>query len=197
MIHPTNATFPSGGATTAMFLGTLLIVYGKRWFYWVIGLSYILLISFSRLYLGVHFPLDVLGGWALAAIFLVLYFKLGEGIEAWLKKIGLEGALFVGLAVPASLMILFASKTVNFVMGAAIGIAIGSYFSLKKGLFLHKPKSWILGLSRSILSIVLLFSGYFLIPGADDFTKSLTIGLIMSLLVSPFCKWLTETKLRL
>lgn len=45
-----------------------------------------LVVSFTRLYLGVHFPTDILAGWALGALVLGAYFALGPLIEALLSR---------------------------------------------------------------------------------------------------------------
>jgi undecaprenyl-diphosphatase len=52
----------SGHAATAMAIGlTAAGIYRRWWFSLAIG-TYVVLTAFSRLYLGVHFPLDVLFG---------------------------------------------------------------------------------------------------------------------------------------
>lgn len=47
----------------------------------------IFIVVFSRLYLGVHFPLDVLCGFAIGIIFLVIYFESIESILTISRKI--------------------------------------------------------------------------------------------------------------
>jgi membrane-associated phospholipid phosphatase len=48
----------------------------KRIVIWAASIFFVLLIGFTRLYLGVHFPTDLLAGWALGAIILLLMYAL-------------------------------------------------------------------------------------------------------------------------
>lgn len=58
-------SFPSSHATNISAAFTLFIYYYRR--YTVIWITIILLIGFSRIYVGVHYPSDVLGGFILGA----------------------------------------------------------------------------------------------------------------------------------
>lgn len=80
---PSSFSFPSGHAMGSMtFVMALLILgWGSRWslFVAVLGFLYVLIIGWTRLYLGVHFPSDILGGWLLAiawTISMSLLFKI-------------------------------------------------------------------------------------------------------------------------
>lgn len=63
--------FPSGHAMGSMALVAALVIltWRSRWRWWTVGLGsiYVLMIAWTRLYLGVHYPSDVVAGW-LAAI---------------------------------------------------------------------------------------------------------------------------------
>ena len=79
-------SFPSGHSTTAVaFYGVIfysIIRNTKRHrvkFRWMIGaLLFMLLLGFSRLYLGVHYLSDVLGGYSLGLLWLLLAISITE-----------------------------------------------------------------------------------------------------------------------
>lgn len=86
-IYPENSfSFPSGHATIAIafygFLAYILIKNAKQWKrkinIFFTGLILIILIGFSRLYLGVHYVSDVWGGYLAGAIWLIIAIGFSE-----------------------------------------------------------------------------------------------------------------------
>lgn len=71
----TSFSFPSGHAMGSMTLvvAILLITRGTKfhYLYKIIGSLYVLLIAWTRLYLGYHYPSDILGGWMLAIAWVI------------------------------------------------------------------------------------------------------------------------------
>jgi undecaprenyl-diphosphatase len=89
-------SFPSGHATVAVgFYGMLTVILAyrlrgvARWAVAACGVVVVLLIGFSRLYLGVHYPTDVLAGYLAALLWLVC---LGAVYALWLSVRGLRAA---------------------------------------------------------------------------------------------------------
>ncbi len=85
--RPTDFSFPSGH--TAASFATVSALYFSRQRLWKPALALAVLISFSRLYLYVHYPTDVLAGIMLGIIVGFMGCKLaelGEGIWKRLKQ---------------------------------------------------------------------------------------------------------------
>ncbi len=74
---PKDYSFPSGHTLSSVIGATVLTKTDRRFGYGAIPLA--ALIAFSRLYLYVHFPSDVLAGAALGAAIGALVFRWGRG----------------------------------------------------------------------------------------------------------------------
>lgn len=72
---------PSLHAMNAVVMWPLLARYIQRWWAWLVALLLIALSGIARVYLGVHFPSDVIVGWLLALLLLLLWWR-------WAKPIG-------------------------------------------------------------------------------------------------------------
>jgi membrane-associated phospholipid phosphatase len=75
IVHESSFSFPSGHAmaSSALALTIMVLVWPTRW-RWpaiVLGAAYIVLIGFTRVYLGVHYPSDVIGGWAVSFVWIM------------------------------------------------------------------------------------------------------------------------------
>jgi len=86
-VDPQTFSFPSGHAMSAMIFYTSVSIVaarlggpGLRAFVRVLAIMMIPTMGFTRLYLGVHYPSDVVGGWAMGAAWVALiYLAFDDG----------------------------------------------------------------------------------------------------------------------
>ena len=62
----------------------------KRRLIWIGVIVFLLLMGFTRLYLGVHFPTDLFAGWLISGVILALWFIPGPRLEKRLASSGLR-----------------------------------------------------------------------------------------------------------
>ena len=72
LVEEASFSFPSGHAmgSSAFAFGLVAILWNTkwRWLALVVASVYVVSIGFSRLYLGVHYPTDILAGWLLSLV---------------------------------------------------------------------------------------------------------------------------------
>ena len=157
---PTSYGFPSGGAANAMIVGSMLILYCKHRLAWPIAIIYFVLISFSRMYLGVHFPLDVLGGWVLGALIVTLFYYTVEQIEKFARKhLSTMTALSIGL--PFLGWVISQDKRIDLVLSSLIAVGLGIFLSRYFRYIPHPPKTLRIGLWRGLIGIATTFVLFF------------------------------------
>lgn len=88
---------PSGHATNAASVWGVLGVSIKRTWSTILIIVLILLIGLSRIVLGVHFLTDVVVGWALGALLLLVFLRLEDPVVAWFNKLVLKQQIFVAI----------------------------------------------------------------------------------------------------
>ena len=112
---------PSGHSMSAVVMWGLVAAELRKGWVWVVAVLLMILVGFSRVSLGVHFPTDVLGGWAVGGLVLAGWRLLVPGIEAALARAGLGVQLALGAGVP----LVFAALTPAIGSGSAAGVLIG------------------------------------------------------------------------
>jgi len=92
---------PSGHAQSSLTAyGYLATSLKKRWA-WIVATVLVLAVAFSRVYLGVHFVTDILGGWLTGAIVLLAFTQLEPRVTRWIasKSIGFQITALVSVSL--------------------------------------------------------------------------------------------------
>ena len=82
VVNAKNASFPSGHTAEAFAMATAMSVAVPKWYVIVPAYSWAALVAYSRMYLGVHYPTDILGGAIVGAGSGYLMYELNK----WLQK---------------------------------------------------------------------------------------------------------------
>lgn len=99
LVEAHGYSFPSGHSSISTAIGIILIYFilkrakNKKVAYILSGLIliYLLLVGFSRVYVGAHYPTDILGGWLIAIIWSYVSisaynFCIKKGVDKYLDK---------------------------------------------------------------------------------------------------------------
>jgi membrane-associated phospholipid phosphatase len=184
-----GGAFPSGhaqGATT--FWGLAAFYFRKRWLWWLAVVT-ILLVSVSRLYLGVHWLIDVFGG-IIIGIAIIGLTMLVDTFVTNALQIPWWVILLLGIAIPLALSIFAPSPESGLLTGA-----FTAYLTAPLLLEHHPPKTlWkrvVLALLGVILVFAFLFGSSKLLPEEfkrdpiGSFVRYLLLGYV-GLLVTPW-----------
>lgn len=117
---------PSGHAQgTATFWGYVATQLKTR-AWWTLAVVIPLLVGIGRMYLGDHFPQDVLAGWALGIVIVAAYALYQPRVGAWLSAQSLARQIALGAVIPLALFALHATNDT----AKSAGVLLGFYACL-------------------------------------------------------------------
>ena len=119
-------SFPSGHSSGAVTVYGSIAYHekNKKWL-WIVAGVLSFLVGFSRVYVGAHFPTDVLCGWVLGALIIV--------IITWMRKVIKKSWMFNLVLVLTTLPGFFYCKSNDYfsTMGMLIGFVLAEPFEQK------------------------------------------------------------------
>ncbi len=133
---------PSFHAMEATVMWGMFAIWLKKPWFWALAVTMVLLIGFSRVYLGVHFPTDVLAGYAIGVFFLLIYATGGHTLERWLKALPFRLQIWLSLTVPLVLAISHPTDDVIVIMSALSGFCLGLALLYRYVSFSAKGPIW-------------------------------------------------------
>lgn len=149
--------FPSGHTQSAVVVWGYLASQVRRRWLWALAAVMVLFIPLSRIYLGVHFPHDVLGGYLIGLALLVLYLWLEPKAEAWLAERSLPWQLGLAVGIPLLLVLLFPTQDGVTEGATLMGMTVGFVLERRWVRFEVAGPAWKRAL-RFLLGFVVLFA---------------------------------------
>ena len=130
LAHAGDGGMPSGHTQSAVVVWGFIAAQVKKPSMWILAGFLIMTIPLSRLYLGVHFPTDLFGGYLIGAVLLMAYLRFAPKIEAGLAKTGIRWQMAAAIGLPACLILLsptdarYAVTAGSVLLGFAPGMII-------------------------------------------------------------------------
>ncbi|MCB0213838.1 MAG: phosphatase PAP2 family protein [Anaerolineae bacterium] len=97
---------PSTHASDSLAVWGYLAYQMRRGGFWIAITVLVFLIGLSRLYLGVHFPHDVLFGWIVGAVVLLLFITAEQRLTPWLQTQSAGTVIGLGFGVSMVIVLL-------------------------------------------------------------------------------------------
>ena len=162
---------PSGHAQYTMTIWLALALAVKRRWFWVLAVALSLIIGFSRVVLGAHFPEQVAVGWLLGAAIFGLYVAIHPQLEATLARLGIPAQLGLAVGLPLILVLLHPVPDVIAASAVLMGLGLGLVAAPWAGAWTPEG-TWSQRLLRYLIGIVVLLGLYFglsvVLPGEGE-----------------------------
>jgi membrane-associated phospholipid phosphatase len=201
----TSPSFPSGHAQGTLVNWGYVAYCLRSPVFWGVTIVVLLGVGLSRIVLGVHFPQDVIAGWLIGLVVLVLYIWLEPPVARWLS--GQRSAIQVVLALGVPIVLIFLhpsdmdgiypAEGAITPMGALAGLGLGMVME-RKWVHFRADGAWVRRALRFLLGIVVTAAFYLgprlLLP--EDMAHGLESGVrfvryaLVGWMVAFLCPWL-------
>lgn len=194
LIHVGGFGFPSGAAQSVTILSGLLLLSGQSFWKWLLVIPYFVLVSFSRVYLGVHFPTDLLGGYVVGLSLLALYVYVWPMLEKQLEKLSPRTLLFFSQLIPLLFILFFDADVIIRICSVMMGVGLGVFAAYRYKIVLEPPqttKEYVFRAFVGVFGTFLCYALMRLVPiesYAYLFVRFAAIGLWVSLLSPLICR---------
>jgi hypothetical protein len=172
---------------------TLLALHVRKGWFTAVAAGVTFLVGASRVYLGVHFPTDVLAGWIVGVLLAWAYSRWSLVTVRWAESQPLRAQLALSLGAPALLTFLHGTRNTAMALGALAGALGGLAVARSQRLYpesdqTRSRRAWLL---VGLVGLPILYFGLrALSPGEASsfyylglFGRFAAIGLWVSFLV--------------
>ncbi|MCP4132808.1 MAG: phosphatase PAP2 family protein [bacterium] len=169
---PSSPGFPSGHSQAAAILWGTFYYYYRKKLIAISAIAAVLLVSYSRIYLGVHFLGDVLGAYLFVMLLLILIIPRMAKLETGIGYINEVILILLLVLIPLGLAYFFGGTFICASMGLFAGFSAGAV-AAKNIDFCSKNKVF-----YNCIKILIGYSGFFLIAGGGGKVLSLVPELV-------------------
>jgi membrane-associated phospholipid phosphatase len=106
LAQETSYGIPSTHASNTLAVWGMIAYTIRKTWVWVCISIFLLLVGISRLYLAVHFPHDLLGGWLLGLIVLLVFIRSEKRFLAWWDRSGMNAQISMGFVLSLVIILL-------------------------------------------------------------------------------------------
>ena len=134
LVHATEGGMPSGHTQNAVVIWGYLAARSGKLMPWLLAGFLMIGIPLSRIYLGVHFPTDLAGGYLIGGLILLLFLQFSSRVENWLIEKGFVWQLLISLLGPLVLVVLnptgnrYVLSMISILMGTCTGFVLERRF---------------------------------------------------------------------
>ncbi len=132
---------PSGHAMNAVSVWGYTAHRWRQWGWvrWLLAGLLILSIGFSRIYLGVHYPADVLAGWLLGLLLLLAWIRVEPRLATWASQRTPVQVLGFSLLLALAMLFLhpgdaqgYPSRAAGTIAGVLLGLNVGFFYEPRR-----------------------------------------------------------------
>lgn len=133
LIHEDGYGLPSGHVVMSLMVWGFAAYRVQRWWAWILVGIYVLLMMWSRMYAGVHYPQDVIGGVILGSVLLAVGIAVIPQLASrWGQmNAAVRGAVVIAVGVALALLLRHDENgltTAGVIIGSGIGLIVEERF---------------------------------------------------------------------
>ncbi|MBN2298941.1 MAG: phosphatase PAP2 family protein [Deltaproteobacteria bacterium] len=143
---------------TVVFWGYLACAFSRKWL-WVIAGGLMILVPLSRMYLGVHFPTDLAGGYLVGAALLMVFVRAEDRAAQWFQEKSLTWQLAIAVIIPSFMAVISLGLSIYTVTAAItfMGLCVGLVLEQRFVRFDTKG-TWAVRVARYLLGIIVIIA---------------------------------------
>lgn len=178
--HETSPSFPSGhtqGAVVAW--GYMAARFAKRWF-WIVAAVIVGLIAFSRMYLGVHFPQDVIGGFIIGVLYVAAWLWAEPRARERASALDRRWRYALVVLIPLGVLLIHPVNGTATTLGAIMGLGVGFVLESETLRFSVVGPLW-QRIARAVLGLLIVgiaYVGFSALFGLFDETMGIAMEII-------------------